>query len=143
MPSVNPFQPNERRRGPQRDAQGQRLHRQNQEGAEVKAGDLLFELDPRSYQAQYDLAQAQVAVSAAQFKLADKDFQRAKDLVKRNAISQQEVDQGQPTGFSFALRYGRSFFPGYDPRRAFESLLLRQSLVWRFPSRRGRTPLPI
>ena len=40
------------------------------EGAEVKEGDLLFEIDPRPYQAQLDQAQGQVNLYQAQLKLA-------------------------------------------------------------------------
>ena len=32
------------------------------EGTEVKSGDLLFEIDPKPYQAQYDQAESQVAL---------------------------------------------------------------------------------
>ena len=39
------------------------------EGSDVKAGDLLFEIDPRPYQAQYDMALSQVNLSKAQIKL--------------------------------------------------------------------------
>src|ERR1019366_8149034 len=39
------------------------------EGAEVKEGDLLFEIDPRPYKAQLDQATAQISVYAAQLKL--------------------------------------------------------------------------
>ena len=35
------------------------------EGSEVKEGDLLFEIDPRPYQAQLDQAQSQVALTEA------------------------------------------------------------------------------
>ena len=35
------------------------------EGAEVKAGDVLFEIDPRPYQAQYDQAYGQVLLNEA------------------------------------------------------------------------------
>ena len=41
-----------------------------QEGAEVKAGDLLFVIDPRPYQAQLDQAQGQVDLYQASLKLA-------------------------------------------------------------------------
>src|SRR4051795_7989877 len=40
------------------------------EGADVKKGDLLFEVDPRPYQAQLDQAKAQVELYKAQLKLA-------------------------------------------------------------------------
>ena len=41
-----------------------------EEGAEVKKGDLLFEVDPRPYKAQLDQAQGQVDLNKAQLKLA-------------------------------------------------------------------------
>ncbi len=40
------------------------------EGSSVKKGDLLFEVDPRPYQAQYDAAHAQVEVNEAAQKYA-------------------------------------------------------------------------
>src|SRR5437879_11312782 len=40
------------------------------EGSEVKAGDLLFEIDPRPYKAQLDQAEGQVTLYKAQLQLA-------------------------------------------------------------------------
>ncbi len=40
------------------------------EGAEVKKGDLLFEVDPRPYKAQLDQAQGQVDLNKASLRLA-------------------------------------------------------------------------
>jgi multidrug efflux system membrane fusion protein len=63
------------------------------EGAEVKKDDLLFEIDPRPYQAQLDQAQAQVALNEASLKLAQVTYDRARSLVTTGAVTQQEVDQ--------------------------------------------------
>ena len=64
------------------------------EGADVKAGDLLFEIDPRPYQATYDQAVAQLALAEARMKQANADFARANSLAKTpGAISQQEIDR--------------------------------------------------
>lgn len=64
------------------------------EGAEVKAGDLLFEIDPRPYQAQYDQAQGQVLLNEARVKEATADNLRAKELAKTpGAISKQDLDR--------------------------------------------------
>ena len=65
------------------------------EGALVKKGDVLFEIDPRLYQANYDAAKAQVAQNEANLKLAQQNDERAKALnaQKPPAISQAEVDQ--------------------------------------------------
>jgi RND family efflux transporter MFP subunit len=65
------------------------------EGTEVKKDDVLFEIDPRPYQAQLDQAVSQVGVAEAQHQLAKATLARAKQLLEKNAISQQEVDQDQ------------------------------------------------
>jgi multidrug efflux system membrane fusion protein len=62
------------------------------EGAEVKTGDLLFEIDPGPYDAQVIQAQSQVTLNEAQLKLAKANFARAQLLLEKKAISQQEFD---------------------------------------------------
>jgi membrane fusion protein, multidrug efflux system len=64
------------------------------EGAEVKQGDLLFEVDPRPYQAQYDQAVGQVNLYKAQLELAKANFARDKEVAKTpGAVSVQQLDQ--------------------------------------------------
>ena len=46
------------------------------EGAEVKKGDLLFEIDPRPYKAQLDQAEGQVNLNEASLKLAQATYER-------------------------------------------------------------------
>lgn len=59
-------------------------------------GDLLFEIDPRPYQAQYDQAAAEVVHSQAQYHLAVVDNIRAQMVAKTpGAMSQQELDRYQ------------------------------------------------
>jgi len=67
------------------------------EGAEVKTGDLLFEIDRRPYQAQLDKAQSEVVLNEARLKLAVADNARAKNIAKMNpaAISLQDLDKYQ------------------------------------------------
>src|SRR3954447_3115119 len=65
------------------------------EGAEVKKGDLLFEVDPRPYQAQLDQARAQVDLYKAQLKLAQATYERDVPLLNSRAISPQELDQAK------------------------------------------------
>jgi multidrug efflux system membrane fusion protein len=66
------------------------------EGAEVKKGDLLFEIDARPYQAQYDQAYGQVLLNEARVKEATADNERAKELSKTpGAISRQDLDRYQ------------------------------------------------
>jgi multidrug efflux system membrane fusion protein len=67
-----------------------------QSGKPVKAGDRLFKIDPRPYQAQLDEANGQVALAKAQLQLAIADNARAKEVAKTpGAISQQDVDKYQ------------------------------------------------
>jgi multidrug efflux system membrane fusion protein len=65
-----------------------------EEGAEVKAGDLLFEIDPRPYKAQLDQALGQVEVYKAQLQLAEVTLARDMSLQNnRGVITQQQIDQ--------------------------------------------------
>lgn len=67
-----------------------------QSGRPVKAGDRLFKIDPRPYQAQLDEANGQVALAKARLQLAVADNARAKEVAKTpGAISQQDVDKYQ------------------------------------------------
>ncbi len=63
------------------------------EGADVKKGELLFQVDPAPYQAQVRLGEAQVAANDAQLKLAQKNYARVRTLRKEEAVMQQEIDQ--------------------------------------------------
>lgn len=65
------------------------------EGAEVKKGDLLFEIDPEQYQAQVDINKADVLLMKAKLTLAQADNKRAKKIRLDNpaAISQQDLDK--------------------------------------------------
>ncbi len=66
------------------------------EGAEVKKGDVLFKIDPRPYQAQYDQAEGQVLLAEARVKEAKADNARAKQLsLTPGAISKQDLDRYQ------------------------------------------------
>ena len=62
------------------------------EGSEVRRGDLLFEIDRRPYQAQYDQADKQVSLYEAQLDLAEKTLARYAALDKAT-VSKQELDQ--------------------------------------------------
>ncbi|AGA31507.1 efflux RND transporter periplasmic adaptor subunit [Singulisphaera acidiphila] len=65
------------------------------EGADVKAGDTLFVIDPRPYKAQLDQAEGQVNLYQAQLKLAKIVFARdqAINLRVANSISQEHLEQ--------------------------------------------------
>jgi len=67
------------------------------EGAEVKKGDLLFEVDPRPYKAQLDQARGQVDLYKASLKLARVTLarDRAINASSRGSVSRQQFDQEQ------------------------------------------------
>jgi membrane fusion protein, multidrug efflux system len=62
------------------------------EGATVKKGDLLFEIDPRTFKAALDQAEAELAVAKAKLGKTQLDVKRYRPLAKEQAISQEELD---------------------------------------------------
>jgi len=62
------------------------------EGSVVSKGDVLFEIDPRSFKASLDQAKAQLAQSEAQFGKASLDVQRDTPLAQARAIAQSQLD---------------------------------------------------
>ena len=64
---------------------GYLLRQDYEDGRFVKKGDLLFELDPRPFQATLDQASAQLGKT-------EQDVKRLTPLVAQNAVSQQELD---------------------------------------------------
>ena len=62
------------------------------EGQEVKAGDVIAQLDPRALQAQLALAEAQLARDQATLDNARADLERYAELVKNGSISKQALD---------------------------------------------------
>ncbi len=62
------------------------------EGAEVKAGDVLYQIDPSQYQATYDQAKAAVAMSEATLPALRARAERFKGLVEIKAVGQQDYD---------------------------------------------------
>src|SRR5271163_4126206 len=62
------------------------------EGQDVKAGDLLAQIDPRPFQAAYDQAVAKKVQDEANLANAKLDLQRFADLATRNFAPKQQVD---------------------------------------------------
>lgn len=62
------------------------------EGSYVHKGDVLFEIDPRPFQAALDQAKGQLAQARAQLYLADVNVKRDTPLVKERAIAQSQLD---------------------------------------------------
>lgn len=62
------------------------------EGEEVKAGQLLAEIDPRSYQAALGQVQGNLQRDQALLKNAQLDLKRYQDLLAKDSIASQQVD---------------------------------------------------
>jgi membrane fusion protein (multidrug efflux system) len=73
------------------------LKRTFREGSDVKAGDILFRIDPAPLQATYASAQATLARSEATLNQAASKAKRYEPLVAVNAISKQEYDDAVAT----------------------------------------------
>jgi RND family efflux transporter MFP subunit len=72
--------------------QGYLLKQNYQNGYFVKKGQLLFELDPRQYQAALEHAQADVGVALAGLSEAANNVARDTPLAAQNAIPQKQLD---------------------------------------------------
>jgi len=68
------------------------LEKRFREGDAVKAGDRLFNIEPDLYEAAANEQRAQVILEEAKLHKAERDYKRASELHKDNAISVQEYD---------------------------------------------------
>ena len=76
-----------------------------EDGAHVKKGDLLFQIDYRTIRAEVEQLKAEVRRTEAEIELSERDLKRAESLRKKSAISQEQLDnsrtrltQGQSRG---------------------------------------------
>jgi membrane fusion protein (multidrug efflux system) len=69
--------------------------RRFEEGANVKAGDLLYQIDPTPYQAAFNQAQAALAVAEAGLPAMRTRVKRLEQLVEIDAAGQQDRDDAQ------------------------------------------------
>jgi membrane fusion protein (multidrug efflux system) len=66
-----------------------------QEGEVVKEGQLLFQLDPKPFQAQLESARGELQSQQARFTNAQANLGRVKPLAQQNALSQADLDKAQ------------------------------------------------
>ena len=65
------------------------------EGSVVKAGQVLFKMDPKPFQAQVDAAAAALQRNQAALEVAKANLARTKPLAQQNALSQKDLDDAQ------------------------------------------------
>ena len=63
------------------------------DGADVKTGDLLYQIDPRDLRAAFDLATAQAQRDQASLEYAKASFGRGEELVKSGFVTKDAYDQ--------------------------------------------------
>jgi membrane fusion protein (multidrug efflux system) len=74
------------------------------EGGKVKKGDLLFQIDPRPFQAVLDQARAKLAQDQAQVGKTELDVKRYTPLAQEQAISQEELDNAVQANLAAAAQ---------------------------------------
>lgn len=75
--------------------QGFLLKQHFEEGGPVREGELLFTIDPRSFEANVQIARAQLAQARAQLALAESNLTRVKEGVTKGGIAQADLDRAQ------------------------------------------------
>lgn len=72
--------------------QGYLIKQNYKEGDVVKKGQVLFEIDPRSYRAALEEAKGQLAQAEARWQTAKANLARIKPLAAQNAVSKKDLD---------------------------------------------------
>ena len=88
--------------------EGYLLRRVYTEGSFVQQGDLLFEIDPRQFEAQLQQAEANLEQAKAALAKADLDVARDEPLATQHAVSQQELDNARSAQQGRGRRSARS-----------------------------------
>jgi membrane fusion protein (multidrug efflux system) len=77
--------------------QGYLIKQDYKEGDVVNKGQVLFEIDPRTFQAALEQAQGQLAAQQARWDTAKANLKRIKPLAEQNAVSQKDLDDATGT----------------------------------------------
>jgi membrane fusion protein, multidrug efflux system len=77
-----------------------------QEGSYVKEGDLMFEIDPRPFEAALDEAKSQLDQAKAVQLATEADFQRSQDLFNKKVISEQEFENKKQLNLANIAKVG-------------------------------------
>ena len=72
--------------------QGYLIKQNYKEGSVVKKGQVLFEIDPRPFQAALEQAKGQLAINEGQFYTAKANLEKIRPLAAVNAVSKKDLD---------------------------------------------------
>ena len=80
------------------------------EGSMVKPGDVMFQQDPRPFQAQLDAALGALAEQQARLKTANDNLAQVRPLAEQNALSQKDLDDatGQQQAAAAAVQTAKA-----------------------------------
>ena len=81
---------------------GQLVHVRFREGDNVRHGQILFEIDPRPFEAALTLARGPLSRDQSQFDNATRDLQRYQALAAKEFVTQQQLDQARSAVNSLA-----------------------------------------
>jgi multidrug efflux system membrane fusion protein len=92
------------------------------EGQDVKKGDLIFLIDPRSFEAALRQAEATLARDTAQAANARLDERRFADLFKEGGVSQQQYDQARTSATALEAPSNGTDRPWKTPSSSLDTL---------------------
>jgi RND family efflux transporter MFP subunit len=76
---------------------GYLIHQEYKEGSQVRKGEILYEIDPRPFQAALDQAKGQLAQAKANLQLAQINVNRDSPLAEAHAIARSQLDNDLQT----------------------------------------------
>jgi membrane fusion protein (multidrug efflux system) len=79
---------------------GYLISQKYREGEQVKKGQVLFEIDPRTFQAALNQAKAQLSMQKARHDTTKANLARVKPLAAKNAVSQKDLDDAEGSELS-------------------------------------------
>jgi membrane fusion protein (multidrug efflux system) len=90
--------------------QGYLIKQNYKEGSEVKKGQVLFEIDPRPFQAALEQAKGQLAVNEGQLYTAKANLEKIRPLAAVNAVSKKDLDDaiGREASAKAAVQAGKA-----------------------------------
>lgn len=109
------------------------------EGDDVKQGQPLFEIDPRSYRATLDQAEAVVERDRAQLASANSDVSRYSALVDKNYVTSQQMEQVKTAAAAFQATLAADLAAAQQARLNYQYATIRSPIAGRAGSLQVRS----